>query len=87
MTKPPRADDTGGTEFAAPVEIELPYLIATLLPDGNLDLRIEGKIPVDKMFTISALVSRVANKALDDEADAQARRRSLIIDHRNGKGK
>lgn len=79
-------NDPNADQDAGPIAIELPYFVATLLPDGNLDVRVEGSIPVDKMFTIAALAARIANKTLDDEADAETRRNSLILRH-GGKGK
>lgn len=46
--------------------VVLPCVIVTLLPDGNLDIQTpNGSLPVDKMFTASALLARLANAALD----------------------
>lgn len=56
----------------------LPCVIATLLPDGNINIAMpNGSLPVDKMFTISALVTRLANQAMDD---AEARNRVTTLE-------
>lgn len=68
MTAEKPAPDTAEEPLEV-TAVVLPCVVATLLPDGNLDIAMpNGPIPVDKMFTIGALVTRMANQTLDEAA-------------------
>lgn len=69
-----------GTDTAEVVaEVPLPTIIATVLPTGDIHVEF-GEVPfsVDRLYVLAGLLTRMANRSLDD-AEAMAKRDVLAV--------
>lgn len=58
--------------------VELPCVVLTVLPSGDIDVQMQGGVAVDRLFVMAAILTRAANATMD----ANTRPNPLIVPRR-----
>lgn len=61
--------------------VALPCVVATVLPDGNIDVDMpSGPVTVNQLFVMAALLQRIANATMDNATASDRASRQAIIE-------